>query len=34
LDEATQSADPVVKDVEDSEFTGFVNSVTISIPES
>ena len=34
LDEATQSADLVFKDVEDSKFTGFVNSVTISIPES
>lgn len=34
MDEATQSADLVFKDVEDSEFTGFVNSVTISIPES
>ena len=34
LDESTQSADLVFKDVEDSEFTGFVKSVTISIPES
>ena len=34
MDEATQSADLVFEDVEDSEFTGFVNSVTISIPES
>ena len=33
LDEATQSADLVFEDVEDSEFTGFVKSVTISIPE-
>jgi arylsulfatase len=34
LDEATQSADLVFKDVEDSDFTGVVKSVTISIPES
>ena len=34
LDEATQSADLVFEDAEDSEFTGFVKSVTISIPES
>jgi len=34
LDEATQSADLVFKNVEDSEFTGFVKSVTISIPKS
>jgi arylsulfatase A-like enzyme len=34
LDEATQSADLVFKDVADSEFTGFVKSVTISIPKS
>jgi len=34
LDDATQSADLVFKDVEDSDFTGFVKSVTISIPES
>ena len=33
LDEATQSADLVFKDVEDSDFTGFVKSVTISIPK-
>jgi len=33
LDEATQSADLVFEDVEDSDFTGFVKSVTISIPE-
>ena len=33
LDEATQSADLVFKDVEDSDFTGVVKSVTISIPE-
>ena len=33
-DEATQVADKVFKDVEDSEFTGYVNKVTISIPES
>jgi arylsulfatase len=32
-DDATQVADKVFKDVEDSEFTGYVNSVTISIPE-
>jgi len=31
-DESTQSADLVFKDVEDSNFTGFVKSVTISIP--
>jgi len=34
LDEATQSADLVFKDLEDSEFTGVVKDVTISIPES
>jgi len=34
LDEATQSADLVFEDVNDSDFTGFVKSVTISIPES
>jgi len=34
IDEATQSADLVFRDVEDSKFIGFVNSVTISIPES
>jgi len=33
LDDATQVADKVFKDVEDSEFTGYVNKVTISIPE-
>jgi arylsulfatase len=32
-DDATQSADLVFKDVEDSDFTGFVKSVTISIPK-
>jgi arylsulfatase len=32
-DDATQVADKVFKDVEDSEFTGFVNKVTISIPD-
>ncbi len=32
-DEATQVADKVFKDVEDSEFTGYVNNVIISIPE-
>ena len=32
-DEATQVADKVFKDVKDSEFTGFVKKVTISIPE-
>jgi arylsulfatase len=32
LDEATQVADKVFKDVEDSEFTGVVTEVTISIP--
>jgi len=31
-DDATQVADHVFKDVKDSEFTGFVNKVTISIP--
>lgn len=34
MDEATQVADLVFEDVEDSKFTGFVKSVTISIPES
>jgi arylsulfatase len=34
LDDATQSADLVFTDVEDSHFTGFVTNVTISIPES
>jgi arylsulfatase len=33
-DEATQVADKVFKDVDDSEFTGYVTKVTISIPES
>ncbi len=33
-DDATQVADKVFKDVEDSEFTGSVKKVTISIPES
>jgi hypothetical protein len=33
LDEATQSADLVFKDVEDWDFTGVVKSVTISIPK-
>ena len=32
-DDATQVADKVFKDVEDSEFTGYVNKVTVSIPE-
>lgn len=32
-DDATQVADKVFKDVDDSEFTGFVNKVTISIPK-
>jgi len=32
-DEATQVADKVFTDVDDSEFTGYVTSVTISIPE-
>jgi arylsulfatase len=31
-DEATQVANNVFKDVKDSEFTGYVNDVTISIP--
>jgi len=34
IDEATQVADKVFKDVGDSDFTGVVTSVTISIPES
>ena len=34
LDDATQVADKVFKDVDDSEFTGYVNKVTISIPDS
>jgi len=33
LDEATQSADLVFEDVEDSDFTGHINKVTISISE-
>lgn len=33
LDDATQVADKVFKDVDDSEFTGYVEKVTISIPE-
>ncbi len=33
LDDATQVADLVFKDVHDSEFTGYVNKVTISIPD-
>jgi arylsulfatase len=33
MDEATQVADLVFEDVEDSAFTGYVKSVTISIPE-
>ncbi|MCK5469480.1 MAG: sulfatase-like hydrolase/transferase, partial [Cyclobacteriaceae bacterium] len=32
-DEATQVADWIFKNTKDSEFTGYVNSVTISIPE-
>ena len=31
-DDATQVADKVFRDVKDSEFTGYVNKVTISIP--
>merc|ERR1739836_311709 len=31
-DEATQVADKVFKNAKDSEFTGYVNQVTISIP--
>lgn len=31
--DATQVADKVFEDVHDSEFTGYVNKVTISIPE-
>ena len=34
IDEATQVADMVFADVDDSDFTGVVKSVTISIPES
>ena len=33
LDDATQVADKVFKDLDDSKFTGFVKNVTISIPE-
>lgn len=33
LDDATQVADKVFKDVHDSEFTGYVDKVVISIPE-
>jgi len=33
MDEATQVADLVFKDVKDSEFTGYVNKVKISIPK-
>jgi len=33
LDDATQVADLVFKDVHDSEFTGYVDKVTISIPD-
>ncbi|HEC45145.1 hypothetical protein LCGC14_3014430 [marine sediment metagenome] len=33
LDDATQVADLVFKNVHDSEFTGYINKVTISIPE-
>ena len=33
LDDATQVADKVFKDLKDSKFTGFVKNVTISIPE-
>lgn len=32
-DDATQVADLVFKDVDDSEFSGYINKVTISIPE-
>ena len=32
-DDATQVADKVFKDVKDSEFTGYVNKVEISIPD-
>ena len=32
-DEATQVADKVFEDVDDSEFTGYVKSVTVTIPE-
>jgi len=33
LDDATQVADKVFRDLKDSEFTGHVNQVTISIPD-
>jgi hypothetical protein len=33
IDEATQVADLVFKDAKDSDFTGFVDNVTISIPD-
>jgi arylsulfatase len=33
LDDATQVADKVFKDVEDSKFTGYLDKVVISIPE-
>ena len=32
-DDATQVADKIFEDVEDSEFNGYVNKVTVSIPE-
>jgi arylsulfatase len=32
VDEATPVVNEVFKDAEDSEFTGFVDEVTISIP--
>ena len=32
-DETTQVADKVFKDVKDSEFTGYVNKVTVIIPK-
>ena len=34
LDESTQVADKVFTDVKDSDFTGYVTNVTISIPET
>lgn len=33
VDDATQVVDKVFKSIEDSEFTGFINKVTISVPE-
>lgn len=33
-DDATRVADEVFEDVEESEFTGYVNQVTISIPDA